>query len=168
MRFLKTRNNSVLFNLAILCVLVFVFLLFKGVSKGEIQNGWGFWLLSLPFQLIVILAALFVAFFIYLLILKGGFRIFHITEIPQPKIIPFILVMLFINFFSNSILPDLLGKVVNEYSIYFFRIPISFGVLFSLLKYYFLLSGKKLWQLLLYFFVIDLLLSLLLSWFFLV
>ena len=94
----------------------------------------------------------------YFLILLG-FKILKIEGIPRSKIVIYIFVMFIFASFLQPAINKVFENVLNEPSLYLVNTLISLGITFSLLKYYFLLSRKKLWQFLLYLIVLSLVFS---------
>lgn len=94
-------------------------------------------------------------------IILGGFKLLRIREVPRSKIFIFYFIVIatafltekFLNSFTIS--SQILYRAISNF--------IYLVVNFLLLKYYFQLSGKKLWQFLVYLILAGLILSLLIS-----
>ena len=109
----------------------------------------------IPFLFPVIL------FFILYFIILVGFKILHIENVPRQKISIFIFIMFFYSLFlSPAIATVVYNNLTESRSSVLFRNSIfSLLLIFLVLKYYFLLSGKKLQQFFLYLIAINLILS---------
>ena len=100
-------------------------------------------------------------------IILGGLKFLQIRGIPRSKVFVFYLSIMIIAFLTE--------RFFNPFLVYILKITSSrilYGVInnsiylvvnFILLKYYFQLSGKKLWYLFLYFIVVGLIFSALIS-----
>jgi len=113
--------------------------------------------LFLPFLVPILVFGVWFLIFYFLILL--GFRILKIKGIPRSKITVYVFVMFLLGLFLNSAVLAVFESVSNRIILYFTSVLISFLVVFLLLKYYFLLSGKKLWQFLLYLVVLSFILS---------
>ena len=89
----------------------------------------------------------FLAYYVFILI---GFKILKIKEIQKFKVIVFLFVIFFISLFLSSITLAIFRDIAGKFTIHLIYNSILFLVIFLLLKHYFLLSGKKLWQFFLY------------------
>ncbi|MCK5123012.1 MAG: ATP-dependent metallopeptidase FtsH/Yme1/Tma family protein [Candidatus Pacebacteria bacterium] len=109
----------------------------------------------LPFLFPVIL------FFILYSIILVGFKILYIESVPRQKISIFIFIMFFYSLFlSPTIATVVYNNLTESRSIVLFLNSIfSLLLIFLVLKYYFLLSGKRLQQFFLYLIAINLILS---------
>lgn len=124
-------------------------------------------LLSVWFQAFPLLALgisiytfiLIVGFVVSYFLILALFKILHITGIPKSKVIIYILAMFFLGLSLNHVIPAVLKGVSNEFILYSANILISFLIVFLFMKYYFQLSGKKLWQVLLFLIILSLVFS---------
>ena len=115
---------------------------------------WPVFLFILP--LVILPMVWFIAFYFLILL---GFKILKIERAPKSKIIIYIFTMFLLGLFLNYAIPTIFKDITSRFVLYSIHFLISFGIVFLLLKYYFLLSGKKLWQFLLYLIVLNLILS---------
>ena len=111
-------------------------------------------------QALLLLILPFISWFLvfYFLILLG-FKVLKIEGIPRSKIVPYIFVMFLSASFLQPAIIKIFENILNKPGLYLINTLISLGITFLLLKYYFLLSGKKLWQFLLYLIVLSLVFS---------
>ncbi len=109
------------------------------------------------FVLLLIIFALIASYFIIL----GGLKLLQITEIPKSKIIGYMIIYVALFFLIERFLNPLVGLNTEStrFISYFTNNLIYLIVSFLLLKYYFQLSGKKLWQFFFYLIIIGLILS---------
>lgn len=114
--------------------------------------------LFLPLYFFLILVAPY-------LIIWGGLKILRITEISRSRIIGYVIIYVAI-FFLIDQFKSLVGLNTQPKSLlsYFADNLIYLAANFLLLKYYFHLSGKKIWQFLLYLIITGLILSGLIAW----
>lgn len=126
------------------------------VVKEEKSLTVWFWPVFLFILPLIIFPLWFIA--LYFLILLG-FKILKIERAPKSKIIIYIITMLLLGLFLSYVVLPALRDILNKIALYLTNFLIYFGVVFLLLKYYFLLSGKKLWQFLLYLIVLNLIFS---------
>lgn len=98
--------------------------------------------------------------FVYYHLILTGFKILKIEEVPRSKVTIYVSIMFLLSLFLNSTISIILRNVSYKPIFYFTSVSVSFLIVFLLLKYYFLLSGKKLWQFLLYLIVVSITLSL--------
>ena len=98
-------------------------------------------------------------FLIFYFIILLGFKFLKIEGIPKFKIVPYIFIMFLSGSFLQPAITKIFENILNKPSLYLVNTFISLGIIFLLLKYYFLLSGKKLWQFLLYLIVLSLVFS---------
>ena len=141
-------------------------LLNYGVSTDKIRNimitevkGGRFFTISALLLFLLPFGIYIVWFFVFYFLILAGFKILKIEGIPRSKITVYIFAIFFLSLFLNSGIPAVLKDVSNSFILYFANLLISFLVVFLLLKYYFLLSGKKLWQFLLYLVILSLIFS---------
>lgn len=114
------------------------------------------WLLFLGPAVIFIFIWFLVAYFL----IRLGFKILKIEEIPsRSKIFVFLFVTFLLSLFVTPTINKIFENVLNKPSLTFLNILIYLGITFSFLRYSFLLSGKKLWQFLLYLIVLNLIFS---------
>lgn len=124
--------------------------------KGEkLLTTWFGPLLLFILPFIGFIGWLLVFYFLILL----GFRVLKIEGIPRFKIAIYIFVMFLFASFLQPVIIKIFENILNKPSLYLINTLISLGITFLLLKYYFLLSGKKLWQFLLYLIVLSLVFS---------
>jgi len=114
---------------------------------------WPVFLFILP---LIIFPLWFIA--LYFLILLG-FRILKIERAPKSKIIVYIITIFLLGLFLSYVVSPALRDISNKIVLYLTNFLIYFGIVFLLLKHYFLLSGKKLWQFLLYLIFLNLIFS---------
>lgn len=143
-------------------------LLDYGVSVDKIKNvdikikGSGFpvfILLFIPFLFPVVL------FFILYFAIFAGFKILHIEDVPRQKVSIYIFIaFLYSLFLGPAIITTVYEHIIeNKFVVVFLNSIFSFLITFLIIKYYFLLSGKKLWQFLLYLIAINLISSLIIN-----
>lgn len=89
----------------------------------------------------------FLAYYVFILI---GFKILKIKEIQKFKVIVFLFVIFLISLFLSSVALIIFKDIASKFTVHLIYNSILFLATFLLLKHYFLLSGKKLWQLFLY------------------
>ena len=94
-------------------------------------------------------------FLVFYFLILLGFKVLKIEGIPRSKIVPYIFVMFISASFLQPAIIKIFENTLNKPSLYLLNILISFGIVFLLLKYYFLLSRKKLWQFLLYLIILN-------------
>jgi len=114
---------------------------------------WPVFLFILP---LIIFPLWFIA--LYFLILLG-FRILKIERAPKSKIIVYIITIFLLGLFLSYVVSPALRDISNKIVLYLTNFLIYFGIVFLLLQHYFLLSGKKLWQFLLYLIFLNLIFS---------
>lgn len=112
--------------------------------------------LLIPFLFPILLFSI-----LYFIVLVG-FRILHIENIPKQKISVYVFITFIYSLFLSPATATIVYKYItkNEFAVNFIDYIFSFLITFLIIKYYFLLSGKKLWQFLLYLVVIGLIFSL--------
>jgi len=93
------------------------------------------------------------------LIILFGFKLFKIDTVPPSKIIIFIVVLFVVGSFLNNIIGGVLELPDNRLLHFLRSSIISLALVYILLRYYFLLLGKKLWQFLVYLVVVNVILS---------
>lgn len=120
---------------------------FKEAPSQSLSSIW-FW--SFVSLVLFPLVTYGVWFLVFYLLALAGFRILKIEEIPRSKIVAYIFVMFVLTQLVNPAINHIFGDMLNTKLLIFINTLIAFGITFLLLKYYILLSGKKLWQLLLY------------------
>jgi len=100
-------------------------------------------------------------------IIWGGLKIFKIQGISTFKIIVYLIIGIPLFFLVEKVLHPLIGGISGHFSNYFFLQIIDnliYSVVsFLMLKYYFHLSGKKLWQFFIYLLVAALVFSVFIS-----
>jgi len=98
-------------------------------------------------------------------IIWGGLKILNIRGISNSKIIGYVIVYIIIFFLAEKFLNPLVGLDAEPKRLisYFTNNLIYLVINFLLLKYYFQLSGKKLWQFFLYLIITGLIFSALVS-----
>ena len=99
--------------------------------------------------LISVAIPIFIGFLIPYFLFLLGLKVLKIEGIPRFKIMIYIFVMFLVATLLNTVFIRL-ADVLNKPSLYLINILVSVGITLSLLKYYFSLSGKKLWQFFLY------------------
>ena len=99
-------------------------------------------------------------FFLFYFIILGGLRLLNITDVPKSKIRIYVLLMFLLGLLVNPLISTAFREISNKFILYSIDFLISFLIVFLFLKYYFQLSGKKLWQFLLYLISISLIFSL--------
>ena len=102
-------------------------------------------------------------FFVFYFVIKGGLRLLKIKDVPDSKIRIYILIMIILGLFIKPLIYSTFSSFSNKIVPYLADLFIDFLMVFSLLKYYFHLSGKKLWQFLLYLISINILFNLVIS-----
>jgi hypothetical protein len=110
--------------------------------------------------LVIAAIPIFGWFLVSCLLILLGFKILKIKEIPRSKIVFFLFVIFLLSLFVTPAVNKIFENVLSKPLIIFVNVFIYFGISFLLLKYYFLLSRKKLWQFLLYLIVINITFSL--------
>ncbi len=111
-----------------------------------------------PFLLISVIGFFLINYFIIVL----GLKILKIKEIPKSKIILYVFIMFIVGFILQLATNNIIFlKNLDTVLIYLINSLISFGITLVVIKYYFLLSGKKLWIFFLYLIAVNLLLRLL-------
>ena len=126
----------------------------------EIENGKFFGVLP-SFSFLYMFIVPIIWFLVCYYLILTGFKILKIKGIPKSKVAVYILVMFLFNLFLNSVILTALKDISdNKLILHFVNLLVSFLIVFLLLKYYFLLSGKKLWQFLLYLIVLSVTFSL--------
>ena len=123
------------------------------IKKEGLLGAWVLPALLFIFPIIVIYG---IAFLVFYFLILTGFKILKIEGVPKSKIIVYIFSIFLLSFFLNSAIPIVIKDVSNRFILYFANFLIPFLVVFLLLKYYFVLSGKKLWQFLLYLIALNL------------
>jgi hypothetical protein len=98
-------------------------------------------------------------------IILGGFKLLRIDRVSRSKIFGYVIIYIIIFFLADKFTQPLVGLDTesDRLALYFINNFIYLIVNFLLLKYYFQLSGKKLWQFLLYLVITGLILSVLIS-----
>ncbi|MFC1663889.1 hypothetical protein ACFL0A_02085 [Patescibacteria group bacterium] len=115
---------------------------------------------SLIFNLgLLVLFPIFIFFVISYFLISLGLKILKIEGISRSKIVVYIFMMFLLGSFLQPAVNKFLGNAVNMPTLYLINTLISFGIALLLLKYYFLLFGKKLWQFLLYLIALNLIFS---------
>jgi len=116
-----------------------------------------YFLLPLVIFALVILAPYF--------IILGGLKLLQISEISRSKVFGYVIIYVIIFFLVDRFSQPLVGLDAesNRLVLYFINNFVYLIVNFLLLKYYFRLSGKKLWQFFLYLIITGLILSALIS-----
>ncbi len=125
------------------------------VKEKEPLAVW-FWPVFLFILPLIIFPLWFIA--LYFLILFG-FKILKIERAPKSKIVIYIITTTLLGLLLSYVVSPALRYISNNIVPYLTNFLIYFGIVFLLLKYYFLLSGKKLWQFLLYLIILNLILS---------
>jgi len=92
--------------------------------------------------------------FTYYYLILTGFKILKIKEVPKHKVVVYVSIMFLLGLFLNPAISVVFRNVSYKPVLYFTSVSVSFLIVFLLLKYYFLLSGKRLWQFLLYLIVV--------------
>ena len=92
--------------------------------------------------------------FTYYYLILTGFKILKIKEVPKHKVAVYVSIMFLLGLFLNPAISVVFRNVSYKPVLYFTSVSVSFLIVFLLLKYYFLLSGKRLWQFLLYLIVV--------------
>jgi len=102
-----------------------------------------------------------ILFFILYFVILTGFRILHIKDVPRQKISIYIfIVFLYSLFLSPAIATTVYKHIIeNKFVVVSLNSIFSFLITFLIIKYYFLLSGKKLWQFFLYLIIVGLIFS---------
>ncbi len=103
-----------------------------------------------------VLLPILIFFLISYFLISLGFKILKIEGIARSKIVVYIFVMFLVGSFLQPVISKSLEGAVNVFILYLINSLISFGITFALLKYYFSLSGKKLWQFFLYLVILAL------------
>lgn len=98
-------------------------------------------------------------FLVFYFLILASFKILKIEGIPRYKITTYIFAMFIFGLFFSPIISAILKDIPNKFLLYFVNILISFSFTILFLKYYFLLSGKKLWQFFLYLILLNLIFS---------
>ena len=98
-------------------------------------------------------------------IILGGLKILNIQGISSSKIIGYVIIYVILFFLVEKFFNPLvgLGTESNRLISYFTNNLIYLAINFLLLKYYFQLSGKKLWHFFLYLIIAGLIFSALVS-----
>ena len=120
----------------------------------DVAGGIFSWIFNFGF---VALLPILIFFFLisYFLILLG-LKILKIEGVTRSKIVVYIFVMFLVGFFLQPVVNKFLAGAVNAPILYLINSLISFGIALVILKYYFLLFGKKLWFFFLYLIIINL------------
>lgn len=114
---------------------------------------------GLAFLIPVVFFFLFHYFFIW-----SGLKILKIKGITKAKILLYVFAM----FLSTSFLQGIINNITASLPVFYLSNAfVSFLLVFVIFKYYFLLSGKKLWYLSLYVVVLSIILNLTLRFLFL-
>lgn len=161
---IKLKDGSYLYSSKNSGVSLEESLLDYGVSVDKIKNvdieikgsnQYVFMSLFVPFLFPVIL------FLILYFVILAGFKILHIKSVPRQKISIYIfIVFLYSLFLSPTITTTIYEHIIkNKFVVVSLNSVFSFLITFLIIKYYFLLSGKKLWQFFLYLIVAGLILS---------
>lgn len=100
------------------------------------------------------------------LIIWGGLKILRISGISRSKIIGYVIIYIVLFFLIEELFKPLVGLSTEpkRFISYFTDNLIYLVANFLLLKYYFHLSGKKLWQFFFYLIITGLILSGIISW----
>lgn len=133
----------------------------KNIEIGIKEEGFlKAWFLPIILFLPLLLFPLLISFLVIYFLTLAGFKFFHITGIPRSKIVVYIFVIFFLGLLLKfAILPTVFKVAPNKIIFYSTRYLIHFLVVFLLIKYYFQLSGKKLWQFFLYLVILSLIFS---------
>lgn len=102
------------------------------------------------------LLPIFVFFLVSYFLILLGLKILKIEGVTRSKIIVYIFIMFLMGSFLQPVINKSLVDAVNTLALYLINSLISFGIAFAILKYYFSLSGRKLWFFFLYLIVINL------------
>lgn len=139
------------------------FFLTYGVSTNKLRNVMivetgrgGFSTISALFLFLIPFGIYIIWFFIFYFLVLVGFKILKIEEVTISKIVVYIFVMFLVGFFLQPIISKSLLDTINIFTLYLINSIIFFGVTVAILKYYFSLSGKKLWLFFLYLIVLIL------------
>ena len=110
------------------------------------------------FFIIIPFALFFGCLLFYYLIVIFGFNFLGIRNVERQKIVVFIFFIVIYGIFDPVV--NLLHEIIQAKFLYIINYLISSCFIFFLLKYYFNLTGKKLWKFFIYFIFVDLIIYL--------
>ncbi len=107
-----------------------------------------------PFIALFIIPVLFLSCFLfYHLVISIGFKFLNIKNVERQRITVFIFILIIYSIFDPVI--NLLYEIVQVKFLYIVDYLVSSCFVFFLFKYYFNLTGKKLWQFFIYFIFVN-------------
>jgi hypothetical protein len=117
----------------------------------------------MPLIFLLAIGGYIIAFTVSYFVIWLGIKILKIEGVTKKKIVIYIFLMLIIGYLLSPFENRVLAIIHNIF--FFYLVSIIFSLLTNLLilKYYFLLSGKKLWQLTSYLVAIGFIASLALT-----
>lgn len=91
--------------------------------------------------------------YVYYILILYGLKIFKIENVTKKKVVVYliyILVLGIIFYFITKFIDPVISRLVPVIFIYFVKYLFSFFFEILFIKYYFLITGKKFWQIFLY------------------
>lgn len=102
-------------------------------------------------------------YFLFYFIIIWGFKFLKIVGVPKPKIRIYIILIILFGLFVKPLIYSIFSNIPGRLIPYLAYLLAEFLFVFLLLRYYFQLSGKKLWQFFLYLIVINIIFNLIIS-----